>query len=637
MAMAFGAASDREALALAQKILTQDPESKRATAVVNELKRRAAQKTFGRKPSDKAPSDIAAWAKPGKIPKLIAMLDEVCAEQHGFPGGVDLADDWRVKTLIRIGEPAVPALIDVIEHDDRLTRSVHSWRMGIGCTILGVREAALTAVMSILKVRVFEAGFTGDNFTGRGPEAAKQAVEKLRAYWDRFGKFSFDERMMEIIRDPAITGEQLREAVESLAFTDDEVRYGTTVWTDSVRSPKKPRINPAIAKFSNPTSAEAILSAMKRDLAAADDAKKDGEEMADYVRKGIEAAYANALAGLGDKRIAASVLEVANGAPKRQRLYLSSAAFRLGEAEGLVVICKELTDGKWPVESTDLYSLAGDLLDLLLTSRLPEADAAIISLAKRQEDLRMIIGLIFNAANTFVDRPRWVDTPIVVELLRSGLADTKQTGRYSTDGGSYNYTPLKDGGWGSMLPDYLKDPALRLAEAPERVCDQAALALSSMVWTLPVVNPLFRDNEQRMDALRKEIGRFKYRAASRAEHIAIMGDSFSQDWRLIPDIPPLTRPATAEDVAAGKAVFTLDGKGKRAALKLPAGAIFKADAKKPEPRRAIIIQAEIAPDGSTKYGVFYRGGVGVMTAGQLSEIKPLAEPKAANKSLQQQE
>ena len=77
--------------------------------------------------------------------------------------------DRRVAALIEIGDPAVPALIDAVEKDGRLTRSVHFSRdFARSRTVLSVREAALTAVMSILKVRVFEPASTGDNFTERG-------------------------------------------------------------------------------------------------------------------------------------------------------------------------------------------------------------------------------------------------------------------------------------------------------------------------------------------------------------------------------------------------------------------------------------------------------------------------------------
>ena len=53
--------------------------------------------------------------------------------------------------------------------------------------MLGVREAALTAVMSILKIRAFEARSTGDNFTAHGEAEAKCVAARLRKYWNEYG------------------------------------------------------------------------------------------------------------------------------------------------------------------------------------------------------------------------------------------------------------------------------------------------------------------------------------------------------------------------------------------------------------------------------------------------------------------
>src|SRR5262249_57686082 len=109
-------------------------------------------------------------------------------------------------------------LIDAVDKDNRLTRSVHFWRdFARSRTVLGVREAALTAVMSILRVRVFEPAATGDNFTSRGKEGAQSVAERLRAYWKEYGGLPFDERMMKVLTDPKGNPESWREAAANLA------------------------------------------------------------------------------------------------------------------------------------------------------------------------------------------------------------------------------------------------------------------------------------------------------------------------------------------------------------------------------------------------------------------------------------
>src|SRR6476659_8946632 len=98
-----------------------------------------------------------------------------------------------------------------------LTRSVHFWRdFSRDQTVLEVREAALVALMSIMRVRVFEPASTGDNFTVRGKEAHEATAEKLRKYWAEYGKYPFDERMMKILTGPKTTSGARREAAFNL-------------------------------------------------------------------------------------------------------------------------------------------------------------------------------------------------------------------------------------------------------------------------------------------------------------------------------------------------------------------------------------------------------------------------------------
>src|SRR5262249_47772884 len=182
--------------------------------VVAELKRRRQKGTFGKAPPA-LPKDLPRWDVKKRVAYLIEALEEVDARQGGQPGGVDLASDPRVEALIACGDAAVPALIDAFEKDERLTRSVHFWRdFSRNRTVLSVREALLTAVMSILRVRVFEPAATGDNFTARGEEGVKKTAARLRAYWKEDGGLSFDRRLMKGLTDPQADAEALRGAAD---------------------------------------------------------------------------------------------------------------------------------------------------------------------------------------------------------------------------------------------------------------------------------------------------------------------------------------------------------------------------------------------------------------------------------------
>ncbi|HEX6716452.1 MAG TPA: hypothetical protein VF088_05045, partial [Pyrinomonadaceae bacterium] len=77
-----------------------------------------------------------------RVDTLIRHLDEVVAWQNGQPGGVDLRDSEIVKALIAQGDAAVDPLLNVIENDTRLTRSVSFGRdFHFDRHLIGVHEA----------------------------------------------------------------------------------------------------------------------------------------------------------------------------------------------------------------------------------------------------------------------------------------------------------------------------------------------------------------------------------------------------------------------------------------------------------------------------------------------------------------
>ncbi len=180
MVHAYMVRADEEALAHGERLLRLYAEEaakitdfKQTAQVVKELKRRQEKGTFGKEPADKWPDDFDKWNAAKKTAFLIDTLDEVDTRQQGQPGWPNLTLDRRVQELIRVGDPAVPALIDTLEKDERLTRSVQFFRdYARHRTVLSVREAALTALAHITQKRLFDPTSTSDNFTARGAEEA---------------------------------------------------------------------------------------------------------------------------------------------------------------------------------------------------------------------------------------------------------------------------------------------------------------------------------------------------------------------------------------------------------------------------------------------------------------------------------
>lgn len=118
-----------------------------------------------------------------RVAALIRDLDLAQAHQWGQPGWVDLPEDPVVSALIAEGDAAVEPLLDCLEHDQRLTRSVGFGRdFHRGRTVIAVSSAADAALKSIL-----QAGFS--------------SAAEMRAYWNKYKNLKLEDRWYVILND----------------------------------------------------------------------------------------------------------------------------------------------------------------------------------------------------------------------------------------------------------------------------------------------------------------------------------------------------------------------------------------------------------------------------------------------------
>lgn len=438
MVHAYMVRADDEALDHGERLMrlfeAETKDQKQAGAIIRDLKRRKELGIFGKGQAKTLPEDFAKWETKKQIAHLIEVLQDVDARQQGQPGGVHLAGDFRVAALIKIGEPAVPALIDALENDARLTRSVHFWRdFSQSRTVLSVRETALTALMSILRVRVFETRSTGDNFTSRGEEGAKEAAKKLREYWKEFGPLTFDERMMKVLTDGKSSFEATREAADNLANLGAERTFGTTVWTDTA-SPRPKGPNPAVKKFSGPTAAEAILAAMDRDLSNHDGKARDF--LHDFQRRRLEDQYLFPLIALGDTRIAGELAKRAGAEEAiRMRRKWAYGSFHLGNSEPIKKYADDFAAGKIKLPANDRpqtndfdqpgYVELRGIVTYLGGVKLPEADRALFALADRKHPDHGQAAKAVLAGGSRFEQSGWASHPYCLTILRAALDDDK--------------------------------------------------------------------------------------------------------------------------------------------------------------------------------------------------------------------
>ena len=99
-----------------------------------------------------------AMSLPGKrerVDALIRCLEDVAERQRSQPGAVVLYDNLVVRALEIEGKEAIEPLLECLEHDPRLTRSVSFGRdFHGGRNLIPVHRAAQAALENILGVRV---------------------------------------------------------------------------------------------------------------------------------------------------------------------------------------------------------------------------------------------------------------------------------------------------------------------------------------------------------------------------------------------------------------------------------------------------------------------------------------------------
>jgi hypothetical protein len=642
MMNAFMVSADDEALAAGERLTRLYPDETRqfrqSGAILADLHRRKTTGTFGRTRSLQWPAGFTSWDVGKRTAYLIGLLDQVDGHQLDEPGSVVLADDPIVQSLIRIGDPAVPALIAVIENDTRLTRGVqYQQDLSIDRTVLSVREAALDAVMTITGTAFFQTIAAGDNFTRQSNAEARKMARRLTIYWDRYGRLPFDERMMKILTEPTPDFESKRQAATNLAHLGEpriagpyQIRFET-----SPRGRRK-ALAPAVQKFKHPTIASAILAALDDDLRQFDALPHD--QIYEFRRRWIEDNYVQALIDLGDTSIAPELSHRSAAAWQlRQRQLFASAANQLGAPGAMRGFARQVEHAGFQLPANDqtdtrdedqpgTVALRG-IIDDLVRAETPEADRALFAISDPRHPYFSIARSRVTEAEwgAYAEERAFVSHPYCLKILRSELGNRDPTGGMYRREGTKSISLSKDGTSNEKeLPAALNNPKLLKDFAFERRCDRAALKLDLLVLGLPAFHPLQKDADARLKELARVFDSFQngYRLITPLEARFLEVDSGESIF--LPNLPPLNRLATAGDVKAGRAVFQLNGQGKLAPIQLPAVAFLRQPQRaRRRPRPAIIVQAEIDAGGKTIYGVIGDGAARTACPEDLTDIKPI--------------
>ena len=489
-------------------------------------------------------------------------------------------------------------------------------------TVIPVREVIAELLRTIL--RAYDLDPTGP--AGGDEDTAPTAVAgRYRRYWARYGRLPFPDRMMAILIDPAAHPDARREAAEALVGSEPGAAPSWSRAPDR-RHRVTPRPSPLVARYSGPTVAEAVFAAMDREQAAQSEADRHGP----WDR--IEDEYLRVLVDLGDPRAGPELARRAAQATRpAARVRLARAAADLGAGGPLVALAREVAAGTLPfpppADAAQAPRAAQEalraLVDALIDCDRPETDDALFALADPGHAYDPLVeAAVLADADSGVRGSVWKRHPFCLAVLRNGLADRRPTGGHSYRRGTdvEDWTRTKVRWW---TPPGGADPAAWAEHVERRAADDAADRLAEVVVGLPEHHPLRRDADRVLADTRARLVRY----ARRFRRVTYDEQRRWDLWRpsdsvFVPDIRPLGRPATAADVATGRAVFELNGAGKVTDAKLPAWVVLKADAKRPDALPGLVVQAEVGPAGKVVYGVIFRHAIRAVPADEVERLEP---------------
>lgn len=173
-----------------------------------------------REPFD--PERLAKLSADARIGDLVARLDEVAERQWSQPGGVGFGQSLIVAALVAEGHAVVAPLLQVLEHDERLTRSVEFHRdFHRSRSLMGVHEVAYTVLASVLQYSFSEAQ-SGDNPSDRDPKVRAKIARALRAFDQRWTGMPNEERWYARLQDPKATPTIWLEAARQITSPIDQ-------------------------------------------------------------------------------------------------------------------------------------------------------------------------------------------------------------------------------------------------------------------------------------------------------------------------------------------------------------------------------------------------------------------------------
>jgi hypothetical protein len=190
-------------------------------------------------------------------PDLIDRLEDVYGDKLMWPGPLFYEGDPVVDRLVEKGTAAVDALLDTLESDDRLTRTVDYGRpWQLQRTPISVREIARIILGRILHLP---------------PKLAEASPAELRAWWSKHNIDDLIQRSFQILANDSGTPEEWATSAEVIAQRSDisSGASGDKWHATGACDPRKPvpplraeplrgRVNPSVKELLMRRTAELV-------------------------------------------------------------------------------------------------------------------------------------------------------------------------------------------------------------------------------------------------------------------------------------------------------------------------------------------------------------------------------------------
>jgi hypothetical protein len=520
--------------------------------------------------------DPKRFATPSdRIDALMLDLEEVRGQRSVYLGASDLGDTQALRALIAEGDAAVPALLDCLAFNNRLTRILHrDDRHGSRyLQVEGVWNVALRALVEILGTDEFGMSRALDIANTGETAWRRELARKIRAYWVVNRGRSPQEKLFQTLADNRATVDQWLDASNRIVRPSDVHRthYAFSYtrpgrvepppFGESLRSKANPSVTDLLARRARQIDPAGPITGSLHEVGQANTLADD---LARWDPKG-------AVPTLSDRFARCAGVVLVKDLNSEHDVHLASAAARYtmrrilaGDAEAALddyaAWIAQLKPDAWSGFSATIFQPLWRHADRPAIARAAahlfgNPDSAWVPLFRPNERG-------WRNWSSLVSSPLLGVAPFR-KLVLDGLADARDSGStVTTEPGGRIEVKRADG---STFPEPLPgDPRPEPGTTTQlRLQDFYADALSRIggaprfdfTWPQP-------DRDRAIAACRAYLEKYSANfAAARTANPPALDPWPYHDYRGAQlRFEPLGRPATPDDVANARAIFFLEGK-----------------------------------------------------------------------------